>query len=430
VAQRPEHHRRVPTPLAGPVRNWAGNVTFTPTELQRPGSVEELQHLVAASPRIRALGSGHSFNRIADTDGVLVSVRDIAGEVEVDGDAVTVPAGATYGQVGAVLQAHGRALHNTGSLPHISVAGACSTGTHGSGNGNRNLPSAARAIEFVRADGELVTMTRSDPDFGGAVLALGALGIATRITLDTQPTYEVRQDLFQDVPFDRLLADVDDVMAGAYSVSVFTDWSRPDVVDKIWTKSRVDAFVDRPDDWLGGHRAVEPQHPIVGEDPAGATEQLGVPGPWNARLPHFRIEFTPSSGEEIQSEYLLPRQHIATALSALRGLADRFTGVLQVFELRTIAADDLWISPSTGRDTVALHFTWVDDIDAVTPVLGAIEAAIADLGPRPHWGKVSTMPDELVRSLYPRLPEFTALVRRLDPEATFGNAFTARYLVG
>ncbi|MHA3702624.1 FAD-binding protein [Jatrophihabitans sp. YIM 134969] len=419
-------------PLAGPLHNWAGNVTFTPTELIRPTEVSELQELVASSRRIRALGSGHSFNRIVDTDGVLVAVRDLAGGIEIDAEtgAATVPAGATYAVVGAALQEAGRALHNTGSLPHIAVAGACATGTHGSGNTNRNLPTAVSAVEFVDATGELVTLSRSgNPDvFGGAVLALGALGIVTRITLDTQPTYDVRQDLWQDVPFERLLAEVDDVMASAYSVSVFTDWSRPDVVDKVWTKSRVDAFTDHPDDWLGGRRAAEPQHPIVGEDTAGATEQLGVPGPWNARLPHFRIEFTPSSGEEIQAEYLLPREHTAAALVALRGLADRFPGVLMVFELRTIAADDLWLSPSHGRDTVGLHFTWVRDIDRVRPVLGAIEAAIADLSPRPHWGKVATIPDDVVRAAYPRLADFTALVARFDPEDKFGNAFTARYL--
>lgn len=422
------------TPLAGPIRNWARNVTFTPTELARPTEVAELQELVAKSRRIRALGSGHSFNRIVDTDGVLLSVRDLAGGIDLDPatGAVTVPAGATYGVVGAELQRVGRALHNTGSLPHIVVAGACATGTHGSGNGNRNLPTAARAIEFVGADGELVTLSREgDPEvFGGAVLALGALGIVTRVTLDTEPTYDVRQDLWQDVPFDRLLAEIDDVMASAYSVSVFTDWSRPDVVDKVWAKSRVDAFTDHADDWLGGRRATEPQHAIVGEDPAGSTEQLGVPGPWNARLPHFRIEFTPSSGEEIQSEYLLPREHTADALIALRGLTDVLAGVLQVFELRTIAADDLWISPSHERDTVGLHFTWIDDIERVRPVLTAIEAAIAGFAPRPHWGKVFTMPDDEVRSRYPRLPDFAALVQRFDPDGKFGNDFTARYLRG
>ena len=418
--------------LAGPLRNWAGNLTFTPTELARPTTVGELQDLVARSPRIRALGSGHSFSPVADTDGVLVTVRDLVGGIELDDatGAVTVPAGATYGVVGAELQRVGRALHNTGSLPHIVVAGACATGTNGSGNGNRNLPSAVRAVEFVRADGELVTLSRdADPEvFGGAVLSLGALGIVTRLTLDTLPTFDVRQDLWQDVPFERLLAEVDDVMAAHYSVSVFTDWSRPDVVDKVWTKSRVDAFTDHPDDWLGGRRATEAQHPIVGEDTAGATQQLGVPGPWNARLPHFRIEFTPSNGEEIQSEYLLPREHTADALVAVRSLAERYPGVLQVFELRTVAADDLWLSPSYRRDTVGLHFTWVLDIDRVRPVLAELEAAIARFDPRPHWGKVFTTPVADVRAQYPRLPDAAALVARLDPGAKFGNAFTDPYL--
>lgn len=422
----------MPTPLPGPIRNWAGNVTFTPSELVRPGEVAELQELVARSRKVRVLGSGHSFNRIADTDGVLVSVRDLAGAAQLDAATgeVTVPGGATYAQLGTFLQDHGRALHNTGSLPHISVAGACATGTHGSGVGNKILPAAVTAVELVRADGELVRLSRADdPDvFGGAVLALGALGVVVRLTLETEPTYDVRQDLWQDVPFERLLADVEDVMAAGYSVSVFTDWSRPDVVDKVWVKSRVTDFRDRPDDWLGGRRATAPQHPIVTEDPVGATEQLGVPGPWNARLPHFRIEFTPSSGEEIQSEYMVERRYLADAVAAVRGLADRMPGVLQVFELRTMAADDLWLSPSYDRDTVGLHFTWVDDMELVRPVLGALEAAIAGFAPRPHWGKAFTAPDDVVRACYERLPDFAALVHRLDPEGTFGNAFTDRFV--
>jgi xylitol oxidase len=411
------------------VHNWAGNVTFAATQLHRPRTVDELQQLVAASPRIRALGTGHSFNRIADSSGELVTVADIAGETVVDEMTMTaeVRAGATYGQVGADLAAAGWALHNLGSLPHISVAGACATGTHGSGDTNACLAAAAVAVEFVRADGELVRVPREDPAFPGSVLALGALGVVTRLTLAIEPAFEVRQDVWLDAPLATVLDRFADIMASGYSVSLFTDWSRPHVIDKIWVKSRTDTALVDGREW-GARAADAPQHPITGEDPTAATVQLGAPGSWHERLPHFRAEFTPSVGHEQQSEYLLPREHGPAALLALRTLDLR--AALAVCEVRTVAADELWLSPCHDRDTVAFHFTWVDDDELVHRAVQDVERAFAPFDPRPHWGKVFAMQPAEIAAHYPQLAGVRELAAVHDPERCFGNEFLDRYLFG
>jgi len=403
------------------LRNWAGNIAFSTDRLHAPASLDELQQLVADSSSIRALGTGHSFNRIADTRGDLVTVRDLAGEIVVGTDTVSVPAGARYGEVAGVLQAAGFALGNLGSLPHISVAGACATGTHGSGAGNKCLAASVRAVEFVRADGELVSVAAGDPAFGGSVLALGALGIVTRLELVIEKSFDVRQDVWLDAPLDAVAEQFDEIMAAGYSVSLFIDPVGPDLVAKIWVKTRGPDAVDGIR-W-GARAATQAQHPTTGQDPSAATEQFGVAGPWHERLPHFRLGFTPSSGDEQQSEFLIPREHGAAALLAVRRLD--LSDALQVSEVRTIAADDLWLSPCQGRDTVGLHFTWFDDDEKVHAAVAAVERALAPFDPRPHWGKVFLI-DPVDH--YPKLPEFRALAGRHDPNRKFGNDFLDRYV--
>jgi xylitol oxidase len=330
-----------------------------------------------------------------------------------------------YAELAVELDAAGWALPNLGSLPHISVAGACATGTHGSGVGNRCLAAGASAIEFVRADGELVRTSRADPDFGGAVLALGALGVVTRLTLDIVPSYDLRQDVWLDAPLQVVLERLDEIMSAGYSVSLFTGWSRPDVVDMIWVKAPADAEPVDGRAWRA-RPAQEPMHPIAGEDTSAATEQLGVAGPWHARLPHFRAEFRPSAGDEQQSEYLVAREQGAAALAALREVD--FGSSLQICEIRTIAADDLWLSPCQGRDTLALHFTWVADDARVRPAVAAVEAALAPFDARPHWGKVFAMDAADVRAHYPRLADFGAYAARCDPDRRFGNPYLEAYV--
>jgi alditol oxidase len=414
--------------------NWAGNIAFGAERFHVPSSVAELQELVSRSRRVRALGTGHSFNALADTPGDQVSLAGLPREVDIDpaSAAVTVGAGLAYGEVAVELNAAGRALHNLASLPHISVAGACATGTHGSGIYNGNLATAVSAIEMVTADGDLVTVSRDkDPDrFAGGVIALGALGIVTRMTLDTLPAFEVRQYVYDDLPLDQATGHFDEIAASAYSVSLFTDWRGPQF-RQAWLKRRTDAtdaWEPEPR-WMGGTLADGPRHPVPGMDPAYCTEQLGVPGPWHERLPHFRLEFTPSAGDELQTEYLLPRECAVEGLQVLRPIADRIAAVLWISEIRTIAADELWLSPSYRRDSVAFHFTWLKDWAAVEPVLREIEQRLAPLHARPHWGKLFRTAPEAMPGLYPRLDDFRQLMSSYDPAGKFRNDLLDRYFV-
>jgi alditol oxidase len=410
-------------------RNWAGNVTFAATGLARPGTVTELQELIAAGGRLRPLGTGHSFNRIADSDGVQVSVAGLPHVVQVDPATATVEAsaGLTFHQLATALDAQGWALANMGSLPHISLAGACATGTHGSGSALGCLAAGVRGVELVRPDGELVRLGADDPALPGAALSLGALGVVTRLRLAVEPRYRMRQQVQVDVPLERLLADLDAVMAAAYSVSLFSDWSDSGAVQSVWFKSRVGEEVDTGR-W-GGRPAASAQHPLRGIDPAATTDQLGRPGPWHERLPHFRPEFTPSAGHEQQSEYLLPRQHGADAIAAVAALG--LGAVLQVCEIRTVAADGLWLSPFHGRDSVAVHFTWRDEEELVDAAVRRVEEALAPYDPRPHWGKVFRLPPEQVRGHYAaELGRFRELAAAFDPERRLGNAFLASYVYG
>jgi alditol oxidase len=402
------------------VTNWAGNVVFGTTKVHRPTSVDEVRRLVSAGGPLRVLGSGHSFNRMADTTGALVVLSDLPRAVEVSADrsSVRIDGGIRYGELAPLLHEQGLALHNTASLPHISVAGAIATATHGSGVRNANLATAVSALEFVAGDGSLVTLDRESPDFSGAVVHLGALGVITSLTLDVMPTFDVRQYVYDDVPRASVEQHLGEMLADGYSVSLFTNWIGLDV-NMAWLKRRADDPMSG--DWYGAHPADGPRHPVPGMPAENSTEQGGVPGPWHARLPHFRMEFTPSNGDELQSEYHVDRADALAALDAIAEIRDQVAPVLQVSEIRSIAADDLWLSPNYQRDSVALHFTWIADTDAVLPVVGAIETQLAPLAARPHWGKVFTTAPASLRTLFPRLPDFKSLVDKYDPAGTFRN---------
>ncbi|GAA2389406.1 putative xylitol oxidase [Catellatospora methionotrophica] len=406
--------------------NWAGNVTFRAARLHRPVTVDELRGVVAGARQVRALGTGHSFNRIADTPYDLVTVARLPRVAELDRgrSTVRVSAGTRYGELAPYLHRHGYALHNLGSLPHISIAGAVATGTHGSGDRNGNLATAVRGMELVTADGELVTV--GTEDLPGSVVSLGALGVVTALDLAVVPTFEVRQRVYEHLPRAALEEHFDEVFGAAYSVSLFTRWRGPDV-EQVWLKQRAGAEpIDG--DLFGARPADGARHPIVTMSPVHCTPQLGEPGPWHERLPHFRLDFTPSAGDELQSEYFVPRSQALAAFAALDEIADRIALVVQVSEVRSIAADELWLSPAYGRDSIAFHFTWIADEAAVAPVVGAVEDRLIPLGARPHWGKVFGIDPALIRAQYPRLPDFTALTTRLDPEAKFRNPFLTRHL--
>ncbi|MFI5226579.1 MAG: FAD-binding protein [Candidatus Limnocylindrales bacterium] len=412
--------------------NWAGNLTYRAARLHEPRSLDELQEVVRGSPSLRVLGSRHSFSDVADTTGDLVSLGRLPRRFELDPVArtLTIDGGVRYGDLCRPIDAAGFAFHNLASLPHISVAGACATATHGSGDRNGNLATAVTALEVVTADGETKRFARGvDDEFVGAVVGLGGLGVVTALTLALEPTYRMRQDLYEDLPFGEALEHFDELTASADSVSLFTEWSGP-LFEQVWFKRRVvDGAPFEPEPTMfSATRATVPIHPIRRMLADVLTEQLGVPGPWYERLPHFRMDHTPSAGAELQSEYLFDRRHAADAILAVERVRETFAHLVQVSEVRTVAADELWMSTAFGRPSVALHFTWQPDWEGVRRVLPTIEEALAPFDPCPHWGKLFTMPAERVRASYERLEDFAALLQRYDPNRRFRNPFLGRYI--
>jgi xylitol oxidase len=412
--------------------NWARTCTFTPTRIHRPDSIDEVRRIVAGAARIRALGARHSFNAIADSPGDLVDLAGLPAEFVIDRDrrTVTVGAAAHYGPLAAYLQAEGLALHNTASLPHISVGGAIATGTHGSGDRNGNLSTSVVGLELVTCDGELVDIRRGDDGFDGMVVGLGAFGILTRVTLDIEPSFTVRQDAFADLPWATLLSDFDAVMSAAYSVSLMTLWSQG-TIGRLWLKTRLER--GEPHEVSAAHFGATPTpQPLAQglDDPVEQLNPFGIPGSWSERLPHFRPDRDPGPSEQIQSEYMIARAQATAALTRLRAIGERIDRHLLLSEIRTVTADRLWLSPSYGHDTAALHFTWKKEPGAVAAITAEIEDMLLPLGARPHWGKLMHARAAEIARLYPRLPEFRALARHYDPNGKFRNAFLDEHVFG
>src|SRR5258707_4155239 len=410
------------------LKNWASNLEYSTDRLYSANSLEQVQSYVKKQSKLKVLGTRHCFNNIADSTNNFLSVKSMDEVVALEPDArtVTVDAGVTYGQLCPHLHNKGFALHNLASLPHISIAGACSTATHGSGETNGNLATAVSALEMVTATGDVVRLSRkSDADlFRGAVVGLGALGVITRITLDIQPTYAVRQYVYENLPLAQMKDHFDDIQSSAYSVSLFTDWQKQRI-NEVWIKSRVadgQTFVAHPE-FFDAKLAVRNLHPIAELSAENCTEQMGVPGPWYERLPHFRMGFTPSAGKELQSEYFVPREHAVEAILAVERLRDQIGPHLLISEIRAIATDDLLMVTCYRRPCIAIHFTWKQDWPAVRQLLPGIDKELRPFNARPHWGKLfSTSPAEL-KSIYKKLPDFIELCRTYDPQGKFRNDF-------
>lgn len=415
-----------------PRENWAGNITYHTDHVFTPASADEVRDVVKKCAKLRALGSRHSFNTIADSDANQISLQHL-DSIDIDDKAhtVTVGAGIKYGQLAPVIDARGYALHNLASLPHISVAGAIATATHGSGLHNGNLATAVSGIEFITADGQTVQLTREkDGDqFLGAVVHLGALGVLTRVTLNLLPTFQVAQSVYRDLSFDHLKDSFEGIFGAGYSVSLFTDWQHHRAT-QVWIKRRVTPGESYkwPAEFYSAKLATKKMHPIEGHPAEACTDQLGVPGPWYERLPHFKMNFTPSSGRELQTEYLVPQEHAYDAIVAVEKLRDRITPHLFVTELRTIAPDDLWMSTAYQRPSMAIHFTWKPEWPAVREILPLIEQQLGPFGPRPHWAKLFTVAPQRLQAQYARLAEFKSVVQKLDPNAKFRNEFLEKNL--
>ncbi|SHI34116.1 FAD-binding protein [Wenxinia saemankumensis] len=411
--------------------NWAGNLTYGAEALAAPRSVEEVQDLVRGTARLKALGSRHSFNGVADTSGTQVSLAAMDRVTGFDAATgrVTAGGGILHATLAEALQREGRALSNLASLPHISVVGAAATATHGSGSRIGGLAAQVAGLQIVDGTGRLREITRAgDSDLLDAiVVGIGALGIVTQVTLDTEPTYDIRQDVFEDLPFARLEAEFDAIMGAGHSVSVFTEWAG-ESARQVWVKSRTRGELAPRGPFHGARPARCDTNPVPGAPAVNATPQMGVPGPWHERLPHFRMGFAPSSGEEIQAEYFVAREDSAAMIAALRPLGHEMRDALVSSEIRTVAADEPWLSPAARGDRTCAHFTFRRDAAAVARLLPRIEDALAPLGAVPHWGKVTAMPPERIAALFPRLRDFREIVRDFDPEGKFANAFTRRLL--
>ncbi|MGZ0712508.1 FAD-binding protein (plasmid) [Coraliomargarita sp. W4R53] len=407
-------------------RNWAGTYEYTAPHIVEAASEADVRRIVASVPgRIHALGTRHSFTDLPDTADVLIDVSPLTGGFVLDEVAGTVTAGGgtRYGDLALWLDERGFALHNLGSLPHISLAGATATGTHGSGNGNGVLTSAVRALRYVDALGDVHDVRQGDPDFSALAVGLGAFGIIVAVTLAIEPTYLMRQDVYRDVSWDAALANLDAVTSAGYSVSIFSTWEDGSIGD-VWVKSRVTAAESSVSDSILDGVRDDTVEPLGGL--ADVTELGGIVGPWMLRLPHFRLDGAPSFGDEIQTEYFVSREDAPAALRAVQALGHLIRPHLFITELRTAASDSLWLSPAYERDFLAIHFTWKNDPQGVRSVLPLIEAALAPFAARPHWGKLHGFDHAAIELVHPRLADARAVFERIDPDGRFVNDHLVR----
>jgi alditol oxidase len=411
---------------AAPRTNWAGNLTYSTDNVFTPKTVEELQETIKKCKKVRGLGTKHCFNKIADSTENQISTAEFNKVISIDKDkkTVTVGAGIKYGEFCKQLDESGFALYNLASLPHISVAGACATSTHGSGIKNGSLATAVSGIEFVNGKGEIINLTKEKDgaEFLGAIVNLGTLGIATKITLDIQPTFKMKQVVYQNLPMTELAKNFEAIMSAGYSVSLFTDWTKKNV-SEVWIKSKSEDMKEIAPEFFGATLATKNLHPIEALDAINCTEQMGVEGPWYERMPHFRMGFTPSSGKELQSEFFIPFENAYEGFMAIEKLNEKVSPHLMITEVRAIAADDLWMSPFYQKTCVAFHFTWKQEVEAVTALLPLIEEALAPFNPRPHWGKIFTLQPSVLQSRIEKLADFKTLMTKHDPEGKFRNEF-------
>jgi xylitol oxidase len=256
------------------------------------------------------------------------------------------------------------------------------------------------------------------------------LGVVTKITLDVIPAFQMSQIVYDNLPLVQLKDHFDEIFSSSYSVSLFTDWKNS-TFNQVWLKRRITNQVSTPvePEFFGATQASEHRHPVPGYTSENCNEQMGIPGPWHERLPHFRMDFTPSAGEELQSEYFVPRHDAYLALCAIDRVREYISPLLYVSEVRTIAEDNLWMSPCYKQDSVSIHFTWKANGVAVQQVLPIVEKQLAPFHARPHWGKLFAMPSTQLQLLYEKLPDFQQLLLQCDPQGKFCNAFLNKYIM-
>ena len=412
-------------------KNWSGVYSYAAKAVAHPTSLDGLRTIVSRAPKVHAVGSRHCFNGIADSLEMLALDRmPMPVEIDRTSSTVTVNPGMRYYELLQALEREGLAIHNTASLPHITVGGAVASATHGSGDKLQNLAGAVAALELVTGDGEILRVARGDADFEGMVVHVGALGVVSQITLDVQPSYRMRQEVFLDLDWDVLYEQFDEIMSSGDSVSMFTDYG--DTVNELWVKTRVadeDAWVPRTE--LFGARAATVQtHPVSRLDGLVCTDQMGVPGPWCDRLPHFKVEAIGDAGNEMQAEYMVDRKDAVAGIRTLKELSEVVRPYILAAEFRSVAPDDLWLSSAYQRETICLHYATIADPGVPNEMLPVVERALEPFAPRPHWGKLFVATADELAPRYPKMGDFRALANRLDPNGKFRNEFLDRHVFG
>ncbi|MEV0693630.1 D-arabinono-1,4-lactone oxidase [Streptomyces sp. NPDC050388] len=428
----------------GTWRNWGGTVLARPAREVTPASVEELASAVRRAAEdglpVKAVGTGHSFTSVAATDGVQIRPRLLTGIRDIDRAAgtVTVEAGTPLKRLNTALAREGLSLTNMGDIMEQTVAGATSTGTHGTGRDSASVAAQIRGLELVTADGSVLACSeRENPDvFAAARIGLGALGIVSAITFAVEPIFllTAREE---PMPLDRVLAEFDELHAENEHFEFY--WfphtgntntkrnnrsagpERPVHPVKGWLEDEfLSNGVFQAANWVG--RAVPATVPAIARISSRALSARTY-----TDIP-YKVFTSPRRVRFVEMEYAVPREALVDTLRELKAMVDR--SPLRVsfpVEVRTAPADDITLSTASGRDTayIAVHMF------RGTPYQGYFTAAerifTAHEG-RPHWGKINTRDADYLSRVYPRFAEFTALRNRLDPERRFRNDYLRRVL--
>ena len=413
------------------MKNWAGNLTFSAREFIEVNSISKLQQVVSSSQAVKVLATGHSFNAIGDTTETLISIKNLSNGIEIDSQnaQALIPAGMAYADAARYLESNGWAFSNMASLGEVTIAGAISTGTHGSGSNNGVLSTSVVGLEIVLGSGELITIDQSNSEeFAGFVVSLGALGVFTKIKMKIIPSFSVKQFVYENIGIQVVAENFDTVFNSAYSVSYFSNWAK-NSTGQIWMKFLDDSSSDNlSDNWLGANQAKAKQHPVKINNPDPCTDQLGISGKWLYRLPHFKLDSSPASGDEVQTEYLVDRKYVNEYIQDLRAIGDEIAPRVYATEIRTIKSDELWLSGAYQRETVGFHFTWKKS-DTLVDFLPRIEEILGKHHGRPHWAKLFSVRSDELSARYPKYSDFEALLKKYDPKQKFRNKFIDQYFL-
>jgi len=410
-------------------RNWSGSVIAAPSALERPTTEPELQQLVAAAAKVRVVGTGHSFMPLCATDGLMLSLADLEGEIEIaeDRQSAWVPAGMAIGALTAALWDQGFSLINQGDIDKQAIAGAISTATHGTGRGLGSLATAAEAFRLVLADGEVVECDRErEPElFQAARLSLGMLGVIVRIRIKLLPAYRLEERM-RRASFVRTRSEWDNI-AGAHRHAEFFQF--PYAGDVLIKTLDVVGSGDSPPSGKLEDTVLQLVCDLAAAWPS-ATPTLqrllmGVMGSSTRAGPAGRIFPSERAVLFEEMEYEIPAKEGLEAFArAVALVREKRWPIIFPLEFRTVAADDIWLSPMNGRDCVSISFhqyaklPWKAAFDTV-------EKLFQEAGGRPHWAKRHTLTSDDVVRLYPEAQRWGAVRKRVDPTGKFLNAHLA-----